>query len=147
MVLLPLFCPAGRKDSVSLSRFPFHNHIQVFSCEISLICHLKFLYSCFSFHFCFLVVLMINMFALLLVAVISISSGFLCSLRVLVWMHPCYLQYLRILFFLLFFTHTVFPCPHQEWSRVSYKRDSPGVFHFVKILVAELGFETFSRLL
>ena len=29
--------------------------VQVFSCEISLVCHLKCAYSCFSSHFCFLV--------------------------------------------------------------------------------------------
>ena len=53
IVLMALFCAAIRRDSVFLLRFPFLNHIQVFSCEILLICHLKCLYSCFSSHFCF----------------------------------------------------------------------------------------------
>ena len=35
---MALFCVAIRKDSISLLRFPFLSHVQVFSCEISLIC-------------------------------------------------------------------------------------------------------------
>ena len=31
-----LFCAAIRRDSVSLLRFPFLSHVQVFSCEIRL---------------------------------------------------------------------------------------------------------------
>ena len=44
---LGLFCAVIRRDSVSLLRFPFFNHVQAFSCEISLVCRLKYPYSCF----------------------------------------------------------------------------------------------------
>ena len=38
-----------------LLRFPFRNPVHVFSCEISPVCRLKYLYRCYSSHFCFLV--------------------------------------------------------------------------------------------
>ena len=41
-------CAAIRRDSVSLLRLPFLYHVQVFSCDISLVCRLKCSYSCFS---------------------------------------------------------------------------------------------------
>ena len=50
-VAMAFFCATIRRDSVSLLRFPFFRNVQVFSCEISLVCH-----SCFSFHFRFLVI-------------------------------------------------------------------------------------------
>ena len=48
-----LFYAAIRRNSVSLLRFPFLSHVQVFSSEISLDCRLKYLYTCFSSHFLF----------------------------------------------------------------------------------------------
>ena len=59
-----LFCVAIRRDSVSLLRFPFLSHIQVFSCEMLLISHLKRPYSYFSSHFCFLVIVILLVFML-----------------------------------------------------------------------------------
>ena len=53
LVLIALLCVAIRKDSVSLLRFPFLSHVQVFSCEILSVCRLKYPYSCFSFSFLF----------------------------------------------------------------------------------------------
>ena len=50
---MSLFWAAIGRDSVSLLRFPFLSHVQVFSCEMSLVCHLKCPYSCFSTHFLF----------------------------------------------------------------------------------------------
>ena len=41
------------RDSVSLLSFPFLNHLQVFPCEISLICRLKFPYNFFFPFFLF----------------------------------------------------------------------------------------------
>ena len=41
LVLMALCCAAIRRDLVSLLRLPFHSHVQVFSCEISLVCRLK----------------------------------------------------------------------------------------------------------
>ena len=41
LVLMTLFCAAIRKDSVSLLRFSFLSHVQVFSCEMSLISRFK----------------------------------------------------------------------------------------------------------
>ena len=48
IVLMALLCSAFRRDSICLSRFPFLNHIRVFSYEISLVCRLKCPQSCFS---------------------------------------------------------------------------------------------------
>ena len=61
--------------------FPVLSHVQVlvFSCEISLVCRLKCPYSCFSSHFCFLVIFALLMFVLsmlFLVAVISFPPRF-----------------------------------------------------------------------
>ena len=41
LVLMALFCAAIRKGSVSLSKFPFLSHVQVFWCEILFISRLK----------------------------------------------------------------------------------------------------------
>ena len=38
---MALFCAPIGQDSVSLLMFPFLSHIYVFSCEMSLVCHLK----------------------------------------------------------------------------------------------------------
>ena len=57
LVLMALFCTAIRRDSVSLLRFPFFIHVLVFLCEMLIITHLKRPWSCFSSHFCFLVLL------------------------------------------------------------------------------------------
>ena len=51
LVLITLFCGTIRRDWVSLVRFPFLNHVHVFSCEMLLISRLKFPQSCFSSHF------------------------------------------------------------------------------------------------
>ena len=45
---MALFCVAIRRDSVSLLKFSFRSHVHVFSCRISLVCRLKYPYSCFS---------------------------------------------------------------------------------------------------
>ena len=66
LVLTALFCAAIRKDSVSLLRFLFLRHIYVFLCEMLIISRLKRPQSCFSSHFCFLVIVV------LLVLVLSV---------------------------------------------------------------------------
>ena len=68
---MALFCSAIWTDSVSLLRFPFLSHIQVFLYEMLLISRLKRPLSCFSF--CFLVIVLSVTF---LVAVISSPSSF-----------------------------------------------------------------------
>ena len=76
---MALFRAAIRRDSVSLLRFPFLSHVQVFSCEILLISRLKRLLSCFSSPFCFLVIvglLVLVSLVLFLVAVISLTPHF-----------------------------------------------------------------------
>ena len=75
-----LFCAGIRIGSTSLLSFPFFSLIQVFSWVNSSVCRLKYPYSCFSSHFCFLVfvvflfVLMLPM--LLLIAVIGLFFFF-----------------------------------------------------------------------
>ena len=69
-------------------------------------------HSCFSSHFCFLVIfylLMLVLSVLFLVAVISLPLPFLCSLRVFVSMHWRYLECWRILSPLLSFTSRMVP--------------------------------------
>ena len=89
------------------------------------------------------------------VAVINLSLLFFCvCLRLLVLMHPRYLQICRVLFLLLFLMHRVCLCHLLGvktnflvlWSicwnsslvhflsRVSYKRISPSVYLFNEIL-------------
>ena len=67
-----LFCAAFRRDSVSLLMSSFLSHIKALSCENSLVSHLKYPYNCFSYHFCFLVIVVL-LSVLFLVAAISLS--------------------------------------------------------------------------
>ena len=111
LVLMALFCATIWRDSVSLSLFPFLNHVQVFS--MLLISRLKPLKICFFpflfSSYCYSVGL----------GVVSIVSGgcnqsfsvLLYRLRVVVWMHPRCLQCRQILFLLLFLIHIV--CQHH----------------------------------
>ena len=72
------FCAAIRIHSISLLRFSFLSNVQVFSCEISLVCRLIYPYSCFSSYFYFLVILVMLMlelslwFVSLLLVVVSL---------------------------------------------------------------------------
>ena len=60
LVLTALSCAFIWRDSVSLLKFPFFRHVQVFSCEILFISHLNCPQSCFLFHFCFLVLSIVS---------------------------------------------------------------------------------------
>ena len=66
---MALFCAAVRRDSDSLLKLPFLCHIQVFSCEMSLVCRLKCPYSCF------LPIFVFNFFCSVDACVVSITSG------------------------------------------------------------------------
>ena len=74
---MALFYASIRNDSFSLFRFIFLWIVQVFLCEITSVCRLKYPYSYFSSHFCFLaivvVLLIFTLSELFLVAVISFS--------------------------------------------------------------------------
>ena len=94
---MALICATIKRDSVFLLRFPFLNHIQVFSWEISLVYLLKYPFSCFSSHFWFLVIsvpLMFVLSVLFLVTVISLlpqrifmlSSNRRINVSTLIWM-------------------------------------------------------------
>ena len=61
---MTLFWATIRRHSVSLFVCLFLSHVHVFSNEISLVCRLKCRYSCFSSHFCFLVIFVPLMFVL-----------------------------------------------------------------------------------
>ena len=159
---MTLFC-AIRRDSVSLFKFPFRSHVPVFKGKISLVCHSKYLYSCFFFpflfsYYCRSVCPTLSM--LLLVVVISLYLlFFLCRLRVLVFMHSSNLSCLQVIFLVLLMTHrvclyyfsdvrpwpssstffplvhlsTFFSCPFYKWFQVSYKGSSPIVCAFDEI--------------
>ena len=105
------------------------------------------------------------------VSVISLSLLFLCNLLALILMHPRYLQCWLVLFRLLSLTYNLFMSPlgckvwcivisflvlwsicqksfhvpFQEWSRVSYKGNSPGFNPFDELPSVEVGFEKLSH--
>ena len=57
LVLTALFSAAIMRDSVLVLKFPFLRHVHVLSYEMVFISRLK---SCFSSHFCFLVVFLLS---------------------------------------------------------------------------------------
>ena len=108
---MALFCAAIRRDPVSRLSFSFLSLVQVFSCEISSVYRLKYLYNHFYSHFCFqvIVVLLILMLSeFFLVVMISLSLLFLCSIQVIVAVNRYYLQCWWLLFLLLLLTHIVY---------------------------------------
>ena len=66
LVLMALFWAAVRRNSDFRLTCSFFSHVHVFSWEMSLVRHLKRPHSCFSFHFCFLVIFV------LLISVLSV---------------------------------------------------------------------------
>ena len=102
---MALFCATIRRESVFLLRFLFHCHVRVLLCEILPVYRLKYPYSCFSYHFCFLwfVVLFVLMLSVPFLAAVIFFFSFYCCLRVLVLMHTRYLQCWWVL--LIFLTH------------------------------------------
>ena len=103
---MALFCSAIRRESVSFLWISFLRHVQVFSCEISLVCRLKCQYNCcffplflFSCYFC-------SVDAFFVCIVSCRSNRFLCNLPVVVSMYRRNLVGCRILIF-LFLTHAV----------------------------------------
>ena len=79
LVFMALLCAAIRRYSVSLLKFPFLSHIKVLSSLILLVCRLKYPYSCFPPHFCFLVIIAVFIFMFLMLflfAVITLSLVF-----------------------------------------------------------------------
>ena len=74
LVLMASFCAAIRRDSVSLLKFLFCSQIQVYWCEMLFISHLKRPYSCFSSHFCFLVVVFLLFIMLSVSFLMAVNS-------------------------------------------------------------------------
>ena len=112
LVLIAFLSTAIRKDSVSPLRFLFRTPCSdLLVKKFHLFVAWNIDYSCFSSHFCFLVfvILFVLMLLVLLLAALILCS-FLYNLRVLIWMHLCYLQWWWILFLLLFLTHRVCLC-------------------------------------
>ena len=116
LILMTLFCAVIRRDSVSLLKFPFLNHVQVFSCGM-FISRLKHPYSCISSHFCFLSIVILLSIVLSVsfpMAVISSSSGFLYSPRVFASMHQHCLQWEQVPFRPPFLIRIV--CQRRLWD-------------------------------
>ena len=67
LLFMILFCAFIRRDSVTLLRFPFLIHIVSFR-EILLVCCLKYPYSCFSFRFYLLVIVVLWILVLFLIS-------------------------------------------------------------------------------
>ena len=105
MVRMALFSAIIRRYTFILLRFPFLSHEQFISSEISPVFHLIYPYSCFSSHFSFLMLFRWCLF--FLGAEITFSLLVLCIFRVLASMHSRYIHSRRVLFLLLFLTHTV----------------------------------------
>ena len=79
LFLMALSCAAIRRDSVFRLRFPFLSQVHVFWSEMLFISRLKRRQSCFSSHFCFLVVVILSSIVLsvsFLIVVISPRSCF-----------------------------------------------------------------------
>ena len=144
---MALFCAAIRKDSVSLLQFSFLSHAQVFLCEISPVCRKKYPFSCFSPHFCFLVIVVQLVFmlsVLFLVTVISLPLFFLSNSRVLSFSLSstiaCHLPPFHDMYSLLMSSLAwmvpllkFFLCLFQKWSQEYFKWDSPCFYPFDKI--------------
>ena len=113
---MALICAAIRRDSVSFLKFSFLNHIQLFSCEISLVCLLKYPYSCFSSYFCFLVfvaALFVFMHSVLLL--VAVFNLFLLFFNVVFnagksSFHVVRFQYFNLL--LIFIVIIIIACNH-----------------------------------
>ena len=75
LILMALFYAAIRRDSVSLLKFSLISHVQVFSCEMLFISHLKCPWSFFSSHFCLHLLLSLS-WLLLLLLYFSSFEGF-----------------------------------------------------------------------
>ena len=73
---MSLFCVDVREDSVSLLSFPFCSYDKVLSCEISFACRLKYQFSCFSSHFCFLLIVVLMILVLLVFFLVSVINLF-----------------------------------------------------------------------
>ena len=95
------------RDSVSLFRFPFLSHVQVFWWRILLVCPFEICIQWFLSILVFLVIsvlLIFVLFVLFLVALICISLFFLYSHRVVVSL------YAGVYFSLFFLMHTTCLC-------------------------------------
>ena len=141
MVLMASFCAAIRKDTVSLLRFTFVSHVYVFSCEMLLINRLNLPLSCFSPHFCFLVLavlLVYELSVLFLVAVISPSPCFAMqsSSRSIV---ESTLYSMLVCPFPSSLIHIV--CQRHFWDSVLYERSLVFLF-FDPITLVSLGFSS-----
>ena len=77
LVLKALFWTAIRRDSVFFFffSFPFRSYVQVFSCEFSPFCLLKYPYSGFSFHFCLLIFVVAVVLFVLFVNTVTIVGN------------------------------------------------------------------------
>ena len=136
-----LLCAAIRRDSVSLLRFPFHSHVQVFLCEILSVCLLKYPYSYFSSRFCFLVnvLFVLILSPLLLAAVISLSLLFLTYFLLLFLRHTvclCHCSNVKPCASSLIFLF--FPCPLKKWSWVSRKGTTQVFISLMRFLLLTL---------
>ena len=110
LVVMALFCAAIRRDSVSLLKFHFLSHVQDLSSEMLFIIRLKSPQSCFSSHFCFVVIvirLVIVLSVLFLMAEISPLRAFLYNSRVIVSMRQSCLQCCQVLSLPPFLIHIV----------------------------------------
>ena len=156
---------------LSLSRFSFLSYDQLFICAISPVCCLKYLYSCFSSHFCFLVFvifLSILMLALLQLAAViyffallnivleslywyiyaifnasdCLPSPFLDTYTLYMPAHGCKALCMAVNFLVLCFFHLSSSLVHFKNSpEYLYKGYCPGVYPFDEIFAAGLGFE------
>ena len=144
--LKALFCASKRRDSVSLVSFTFFGHVNVFSCEMSLVSRLKCPYSCFTSHFFPVIVvpLLLAFWVFFLVTVICLPSRFLSrsidsSTLSSMLASPLLSFFMTynlstsslwckavciVISFLVFWFVSLSSSMIQEWSRVSYEEDS-----------------------
>ena len=75
---------------------------------------------------------------LLLISVIIFLCSFKCGFRVLISMHPCYLQCWLVLFHLLFLKHIVFLCHLQKVKPYASLSVFLSFGQFVEVLISSI---------
>ena len=164
--LLGSFVLCCHQKRFSLSSKIFLSHVLIFSCEISLVCHLKHPWSCFSSYLCFLVLDVLldsgccneSFFALFYVIFESSCGCIVTTVNVHVssfsfffwqiWSVFCYISDVRPYASPLAFlsSGSIVEVLTRSISRIVpriLQGDSPGVYFFDEISAAELDFESF----
>ena len=126
-----MFSVAIRKDSDLLLKFFFRSYVQVFSCEILLICHLKYPYSFFYSHFCFLVFVL---FVFILPVLSLLFLKFFSSPRIYTFTLSSMMERLLPPYFLDTYNLSHFPSVKHCAFTLIFLSSSSSLVHFIMFL-------------